>query len=43
MSELTARRDYIQPSIQSIKLKNTLPALRSDDLFDIALRPESNL
>jgi hypothetical protein len=30
---LTGRGDYIQPSIQSIKLRNTLPALRSNDLF----------
>jgi hypothetical protein len=31
--ELTGRGDYIKPSIQSIKLRNTLPALRSNDLL----------
>src|SRR5258706_502524 len=35
--ELTGRGDYIQPSIQSIKLRNTRPALRSNDLFDIVV------
>ena len=30
-AELTGRGDYIQPSIQSIILRNTLPALRSND------------
>jgi hypothetical protein len=32
-SELTGRGDYIQPSIRPIKLRNTLPALRSNDLL----------
>jgi hypothetical protein len=32
-AELTGRGDYIQPSIQPIKLRNTLPALRSNDLL----------
>ena len=32
-SELTGRRDFIQPSIQSIKLRNTLPPLRSNELL----------
>jgi hypothetical protein len=32
-SELTGRGDYIQPSIQSIKLRKRLSALRSNDLF----------
>src|SRR2546426_4091247 len=32
-SELSGRGNYIQPSIQTIKLRNTLPALRSDDLL----------
>src|SRR5512133_1777061 len=32
-SELTGRRDFIQLSIQSIKLRNTLPPLRSNELF----------
>ena len=36
--ELTGRGDYIQPSIQSIKLRSTLPALRSNDLLDRATR-----
>jgi hypothetical protein len=35
--ELTGRGDYIQPSFQSIKLRNTRPTLRSNDLFDLAL------
>jgi hypothetical protein len=34
--ELTGRGDYIQPLIQSIKLRNTLPARRSNDF--VALR-----
>ena len=36
-SELTGRGDYVQPSIQSIKLRNTRPALRSNDLFGVAV------
>jgi hypothetical protein len=32
--ELTGRGDYIQPSVQSIKLRKRLSALRSNDLFD---------
>lgn len=32
-SKLTGGGGYIQPSIQSIKLRNTLPALGSNDLF----------
>src|SRR5712692_4655972 len=32
--ELTGRGDYIQHSFQSIKLRNTLPALRSNDLLN---------
>jgi hypothetical protein len=34
--ELTGHGDYIQPLIQSIKLRNTPPALRSNDLLDAA-------
>src|SRR2546429_579556 len=37
MSELTGRGDYIQPSNLSIKLKSTPPALRSNDLFGVAV------
>jgi hypothetical protein len=33
---LTGHRDHIQPSLQSIKLRNTLPALRPNDLFPVA-------
>src|ERR1700716_2375961 len=36
-SELTGRGVYIQPSIQSIKLRNTPPALRSNDVLDAPL------
>jgi hypothetical protein len=35
--ELTGRGDYIQPSIQTIKLRNALSALRSNDLFGVAI------
>ena len=41
--ELTGRGDYIQPSFQSIKLRNTLPALRSNDLFGGAPTRHVNL
>jgi hypothetical protein len=40
--ELTGRGDYIQPSIQSIKLRNTLPALRSNDLLCLRLMEAFN-
>jgi hypothetical protein len=33
--ELTGRGDYIQLAIQSFKLRNTLAALRSNDLLGI--------
>ncbi len=38
-SELTGRGDYLQPSTQTIKLKNALPALRSNDLLYADLSP----
>jgi len=36
-SELTGRGDYIQPTIQSIKLQNTRPALRFNDFVMLRL------
>ena len=39
--ELTGRGDYIQPSIQSIKLRNPLPALRSNELLGGVSRQRS--
>src|SRR5258706_13020788 len=36
--ELTGSGDYIQASIRSIKLRNVLPALRSNDLLGRAGR-----